>query len=160
MTHPRTQVGNQATAFGKDVQQFASEGTRQVQTGFKLESEVRFAFRLPSYQSCHLTKTDEKNHECMQCQKAAKTLQSFLADPEHPESALNSIPKAVLLRAKGLAIFTVIKAGFVWSGKLGSGVVIARLPDRSWSAPSCIGTTGVGFGLQIGADLSELCAPP
>lgn len=34
---------------------------------------------------------------------------------------------------------------------MGSGIVIARLPDGSWSAPSCIGTGGVGFGLQIGA---------
>lgn len=54
------------------------------------------------------------------------------------------------------AIFTVLKAGFVWSGKAGSGVVIARLPDGTWSAPSCIATGGVGFGLQIGADLSEV----
>lgn len=43
----------------------------------------------------------------------------------------------------------------MWSGKIGSGVVIARLPDGSWSAPSCIGTGAVGFGLQIGADLTE-----
>lgn len=48
-----------------------------------------------------------------------------------------------------------MKAGFVWSGKAGSGVVIARLADGTWSAPSCIATGGVGFGLQIGADLSE-----
>lgn len=34
-------------------------------------------------------------------------------------------------------------------------MVIARLPDGSWSAPSCIGTGAVGFGLQIGADLTE-----
>lgn len=59
----------------------------------------------------------------------------------------------------GLAIFTQVKAGFVWSGRMGSGIVIARLPDGSWSAPSCIGTGGVGFGLQIGAVglLSRLC---
>ncbi|SNX82492.1 related to YSC84 - protein involved in the organization of the actin cytoskeleton [Melanopsichium pennsylvanicum] len=90
-----------------------------------------------------------------ECDRAAKILQAFLADPEHPDSALNSIPKAVLQNAKGLAVFSVIKAGFVWSGKIGSGVVIARLPDGSWSAPSCIGTGAVGFGLQIGADLTE-----
>ncbi|KAI0712512.1 hypothetical protein C8Q76DRAFT_735003 [Earliella scabrosa] len=87
--------------------------------------------------------------------KAAKILESFLADPEHPESALNSIPKAVLQRARGLAIFSVLKAGFVFSGKAGSGLVIARLPDGSWSAPSCIATGGVGWGLQIGADITD-----
>lgn len=48
------------------------------------------------------------------------------------------------------AIFTVLKAGFVWSGKAGSGIVIARLEDGTWSAPSCIATGGVGFGLLIG----------
>jgi lipid-binding SYLF domain-containing protein len=31
----------------------------------------------------------------------------------------------------GLAIFQVLKAGFVFSGKAGSGLVIARLPDGS-----------------------------
>jgi len=87
--------------------------------------------------------------------KAAKILESFLANPEHPESALNAIPKAVLQRARGLAIFQVLKAGFVFSGKAGSGIVIARLPDGSWSAPSCIATGGVGWGLQVGADLTD-----
>ena len=52
-------------------------------------------------------------------------------------------------------MFSVLKAGFVFSGKAGSGLVIARLPDGSWSAPSCIATGGVGWGLQIGADLTE-----
>ncbi|BGO95552.1 SH3 domain-containing protein [Rhodotorula toruloides] len=155
-------VGVQATAFGQAVAQEAQSGSAKAMTSFKLESE---------------------------CTKAARILQSFLADPAHPESALNSIPKEVLHRAKGrvgalwssisagwagsrrdeakrdsetplrslarFAIFTVLKAGFVWSGKAGSGVVIARLPDGTWSAPSCIATGGVGFGLQIGADLSE-----
>ena len=61
----------------------------------------------------------------------------------------------MLQNARGLAIFTVVKAGFVWSGKAGRGVVTARLPDGSWSAPSCIITGGVGFGFQAGADITE-----
>ena len=52
-------------------------------------------------------------------------------------------------------MFQVLKAGFVFSGKAGSGIVIARLPDGSWSAPSCIATGGVGWGLQIGADITD-----
>lgn len=40
-------------------------------------------------------------------------------------------------------------------GKAGSGLVIARLPTGEWSAPSCIGTAGVGWGLQIGADITD-----
>ncbi|KAI0357464.1 DUF500-domain-containing protein [Trametes cingulata] len=121
-------AGMQATAFLKEgSNKLANESQHFVQ-GFSLPGEA---------------------------EKAAKILESFLADPEHPESALNSIPKAVLQRARGLAIFSVVKAGFVFSGKAGSGIVIARLPDGSWSAPSCIATGGVGWGLQIGADITD-----
>jgi SH3 domain-containing YSC84-like protein 1 len=70
---------------------------------------------------------------------------------EMPE---RSIPKAVLRDAKGLAILTVVKAGFIFSGRGGSGVVVART-KKGWSSPSAIGTGGAGFGLQIGAEVSE-----
>lgn len=50
---------------------------------------------------------------------------------------------------------TAFPTGFVFSGQAGSGIVIARLPDGSWSAPSCIATGGVGWGLQIGADVTD-----
>lgn len=89
-----------------------------------------------------------------ECLKAAEILKAFLADPASPKSALNAIPKAVLLNAKGLAIFSVVKAGFIFSGKGGTGVIVARLPDGSWSAPSLLMTGGVGWGLQAGADVT------
>jgi len=56
---------------------------------------------------------------------------------------------------QGLAILTVIKAGFLGSARFGSGLVIARLPDGSWSAPSAIATGGAGFGGQIGFELTD-----
>jgi lipid-binding SYLF domain-containing protein len=68
-----------------------------------------------------------------------------------PEQA---IPIAVLKDAKGLAILTVAKAGFIVSGRGGKGVVIART-DKGWSGPSAIGTGGAGFGFQIGAQVTE-----
>src|SRR3989337_3943001 len=58
--------------------------------------------------------------------KASKILSSF-TDPEKAEGGLdNVIPKDVIANAKGLAIFTVIKAGFFWSGRVGSGLVVAK----------------------------------
>ena len=36
------------------------------------------------------------------------------------------IPESVLQNAQGLAIFTVLKAGFLFSGRAGSGLVVAR----------------------------------
>ncbi|KAM7486204.1 hypothetical protein LguiA_002213 [Lonicera macranthoides] len=57
-----------------------------------------------------------------------------------------SIPSAVLKEAKSLAILTVAKAGMLVSYKLGTGLVIARRQDRSWSAPFSILSFGLGWG--------------
>lgn len=65
------------------------------------------------------------------------------------------IPPHVLKNARGLAVITVLKAGFLFSGRAGSGVVVARLPDGSWSPPSAIVTAGAGVGGQIGAELTD-----
>jgi len=86
--------------------------------------------------------------------KAAKILASFIK-PNQVLGADEIIPHDVLLNAKGLAIITVLKAGFLFSGRAGSGVVVARLPDGSWSAPSAIVTAGAGVGGQIGAELTD-----
>lgn len=50
---------------------------------------------------------------------------------------------------------TVLKAGFIGSGRFGSGIVVARLADGSWSAPSAIATAGAGVGGQIGFELTD-----
>lgn len=65
------------------------------------------------------------------------------------------IPPLVLKNAKGLAVITVLKAGFLFSGRAGSGVIVARLPDGLWSPPSAIVTGGAGVGGQIGAELTD-----
>lgn len=49
----------------------------------------------------------------------------------------------------------MLKAGFIGSGRLGSGIVIARLADGTWSAPSAIATAGAGVGGQIGFELTD-----
>jgi SH3 domain-containing YSC84-like protein 1 len=41
------------------------------------------------------------------------------------------IPRSVLENAKGFAIFTIFKAGFLFSARAGSGIVIAKLDDGS-----------------------------
>jgi SH3 domain-containing YSC84-like protein 1 len=71
---------------------------------------------------------------------------------EIPESA---IPDVIMRDAKGLAILTLTKGGFVFSGRGGTGVVLART-DKGWSGPSAIGAGGMGFGFQIGGQVSEL----
>ncbi|KAH8601349.1 hypothetical protein B0O99DRAFT_502231 [Bisporella sp. PMI_857] len=89
-----------------------------------------------------------------ECKKCGKILTSFV-DPRQAFGPDKIIPPSVLANAKGLAILTVIKAGFLGSARYGNGVVVARLADGSWSAPSAIGTGGAGFGGQIGFELTD-----
>ncbi|EGW33339.1 uncharacterized protein SPAPADRAFT_50230 [Spathaspora passalidarum NRRL Y-27907] len=86
--------------------------------------------------------------------KAAKILASFVK-PNQLAGPDQVIPPRILQNAKGLAIITVLKAGFLFSGRAGSGVIVARLPDGSWSPPSAIVTAGAGVGGQIGAELTD-----
>jgi lipid-binding SYLF domain-containing protein len=81
--------------------------------------------------------------------QATSIIERFREMPE------KGIPEAVLRDAKGLAILTTLKAGFVFSGHGGSGVVVARTP-HGWSGPSAIGTGGAGFGFLIGGEVSEI----
>ena len=60
-----------------------------------------------------------------------------------------SIPDAILRQAKGLAIITVVKVGVMVTYNVGTGLVIARREDGSWSPPSAISTLGVGWGAQV-----------
>lgn len=68
-----------------------------------------------------------------------------------PEKGL---PRNIIRHAKGLAIISVVKAGFIFSGKAGEGVVVART-EHGWSGPSFVGTGGAGWGLQIGAQVTD-----
>ncbi|EIW65762.1 hypothetical protein TREMEDRAFT_70420 [Tremella mesenterica DSM 1558] len=85
--------------------------------------------------------------------KAAKILRSFVDGQNNGLDKV--IPHTVLEKAEGFAIFTVVKAGFLFSARAGSGVVIARTQDGSWSPPSAIGLGGVGFGGQAGAEVTD-----
>lgn len=89
-------------------------------------------------------------HAAMQddVDRALSILERFEAIPE------TAIPPAVMRDAKGVAIFTITKAGFVVSGRGGTGVVLART-ENGWSAPSAIGTGGLGVGFQAGVQVSE-----
>lgn len=89
-----------------------------------------------------------------ECKKCGRILASFV-DPRQAFGPDKIIPPQILANAKGLAILTVLKAGFLGSGRFGSGVVVARLADGTWSAPSAIGTVGGGFGGQIGFELTD-----
>ncbi|CAD6939507.1 unnamed protein product [Tilletia controversa] len=93
-----------------------------------------------------------------ECQKATKILNSFV-DPIDGLDKL--VPISVLSKARGFAIFSVIRVGFILSARAGSGIVIARTdtaPDGSgghWTAPTAIGIAGLGGGFNAGAQIID-----
>jgi len=61
----------------------------------------------------------------------------------------------VISRAQGLLIFTTVRAGFHVTGASGSGVLVARLPDGSWSPPSGVQVHTLGAGFVMGLDIYD-----
>ena len=80
--------------------------------------------------------------------RSAVTVREFRHMPE------KGLPPRILRNARGLAIMSVVKGAFIFSGKAGDGVVVART-GHGWSGPSFIGTGGAGWGLQIGAEVTD-----
>ncbi|WXC66033.1 hypothetical protein SNK03_011818 [Fusarium graminearum] len=88
-----------------------------------------------------------KGHFVAECEKSAKTLQAFLEK--------GKLPSDVIRNAKGLAIFTGFRAGMYFAGTGGSGVVMARLPDGTWSSPSAFSVRSGSVGLVYGIDVYD-----
>lgn len=89
-----------------------------------------------------------------ECRNAADIIGNFFRADFGADSD-RYIPVSFLKKAHGLAFLTVIKAGLLITAKVGTGIVIAKLDDGTWSAPSAIGTAGIGGGLEAGGELVE-----
>lgn len=80
--------------------------------------------------------------------------------PLHPtgltKKSMVKIPPKVLQECHGLAIFNTIRAG-AWHGSLsgGSGIVIARRADGTWSPPSAFLVSTLGAGFMLGLDVYD-----
>lgn len=95
--------------------------------------------------------------ECKRCTNSVqKFLKSGIKASNNKWSPDQYIPNDILMKAKGLAILTVFKAGFMWGGCAGTGLVLARLANGGWSAPSAIALGGISFGAQIGGEVIYL----
>lgn len=57
---------------------------------------------------------------------------------------------------KGIILLSVVEAGFVFSGNVGTGVVVAHKNDGTWSPPSAIGLGGIGWGFMVGAEVKDM----
>ncbi|KAL2351103.1 hypothetical protein BJ546DRAFT_998969 [Cryomyces antarcticus] len=100
--------------------------------------------------------------------KAARILRSFCKDgfyqeevhqtadgPKQKQRVLKKIPAEVVRKAKGLAIFTTMRTGLWVSGAGGSGILVGRKEDGTWSPPSGIMLHTAGVGFLAGVDVYD-----
>lgn len=77
------------------------------------------------------------------------------AGPKQKQRVLKKIPQKVIENAVGLAIFTTMRTGLWVSGAGGSGVLVARKEDGTWSPPSGIMLHTAGLGFLVGVDIYD-----
>lgn len=75
--------------------------------------------------------------------------------PKQKQRVVKKIPEEVIRNAKGLAVFTTMRTGLWVSGAGGSGVLVARKPDGTWSPPSGIMLHTAGLGFLVGIDIYD-----
>lgn len=83
--------------------------------------------------------------------EAKEVIQEIQASPDQ------SIPEELLAKCEAIAIYpNVLKGGFVFGARFGKGVVLRKGPDGQWG-PVAFSTIGGGsWGLQIGAQATDL----
>ncbi|KAK2591784.1 hypothetical protein QQS21_010515 [Conoideocrella luteorostrata] len=117
----------------------------------------------------------------MECVKAARILKSFCTDgylapvegepqipapassstsdsksePQTPIKVMKKIPKRIIQNAAGIAVFTCMRSGLWMTGSGGSGILIARKSDGTWSTPSGIMLHTPTLSFIIGVDVYD-----
>ncbi|WAO85216.1 Ysc84 domain-containing protein [Fusarium falciforme] len=109
-----------------------------------------------------------------ECEKAARILKSFCTDgylvpleeeedesrsttsePLSPKRVTKKIPRRIIQNAAGIAIFTCMRSGLWMTGSGGSGILIARKSDGTWSPPSGIMLHTPTLSFIIGVDVYD-----
>lgn len=90
--------------------------------------------------------------EAERVDRATAVLDELMTEPD------SAIPRAILDSAEAVAVFpSTIKAGFIFGGHRGRGIISARKPDDgTWTEPAFVTLTGGSFGLQIGGQAVDL----
>ena len=68
-----------------------------------------------------------------------------------------AIPHSLMQIAHAVAVIpNVIKAGLIFGGRFGEGLVSIKKPDGTWSDPAYIRLTGASFGFQAGVSSTDV----
>ncbi|KAL0944254.1 las seventeen-binding protein [Colletotrichum truncatum] len=108
-----------------------------------------------------------------ECDRSARILKSFCSDgflapmhdqldrsstttePQTPIRIFKKIPPRIIQNAAGIAIFTCMRSGLWMTGSGGSGILIARKADGTWSPPSGIVLHTPSLSFVMGVDIYD-----
>lgn len=87
----------------------------------------------------------------VRAQNAVNVLNAIERSPD------KSIPSDLLKEARAIVVIpNLLKAGFIFGGRRGEGLVSIKKPDGTWSDPSFITLTGASVGFQIGVTSTDV----
>lgn len=90
--------------------------------------------------------------------EARRISDSIIVLDEIMAAADQSVPRSILEKAVGVAVFpSLLKGGFVVGGQRGKGILSVRDKQTGlWSAPAFLTITGGSIGAQIGGQAIDL----
>lgn len=87
----------------------------------------------------------------VRAQNSVRVLSEIMQAPD------KAIPQDLLRDAKAIAVIPdMVKAGFIFGGRRGEGLISVKTPDGTWSNPSFITMTGGSVGFQIGVSSTDV----
>jgi lipid-binding SYLF domain-containing protein len=91
-------------------------------------------------------------------QEAERLTESVRVLQEIMDAGDQSVPRSIMQKAEGIAIFpSLLKGGFIVGGQHGRGVLSAKDPKTgAWSSPAFLTITGGSIGAQIGGQAVDL----
>jgi lipid-binding SYLF domain-containing protein len=115
---------------------------------------------LPSAKSSNNTSLPQSipldDYERSRAAKLAQLRSRMAAEPsDRVDDVEAATVRGMIQKAVGLAFVRASKIVLGISVHGGTGIIVARLPDGTWSAPSAIGTWGLGLGVQFGLEVAE-----
>ncbi|WP_017463111.1 lipid-binding SYLF domain-containing protein [Dyella ginsengisoli] len=82
---------------------------------------------------------------------AVRVLNEIMQAPD------KAIPQDLLRDAKAIAVIPdMVKAGFIFGGRRGEGLISVKTRDGTWSNPSFITMTGGSIGFQAGVSSTDV----
>ncbi|OJD14580.1 hypothetical protein AJ78_05098 [Emergomyces pasteurianus Ep9510] len=124
--------------------------------GFYIQTEKENENEEPNETSSR-PRSKDGAEECKDIDEDKK--KEVIDKPRGEQKVVKKIPAAVIKQAKGLAIFTTMRAGLWFSGAGGSGILVARVKETGeWSPPSGIMLHTAGLGFLAGADIYDCVA--